>query len=256
MYVPVRSALATVCRLIRPRLSGASVLCYHSVGDNGAPFTIEADMFASQMAYIASRHETVTPSELVRRMQSGKPVGGCVCITFDDGYADNLSIALPILERYGLRAGVFVITSRIGKTNTHSAGIEISMMSEEDLREAHRRGIEVLPHTHSHLDARDLAADSYEMEYEGSRMRLSSIIGAEVPRIVAYPKGRSDEAVRTWLGERGWYAFGTRGGIATEHSLPCDIERNGVRADTSESEFRTKVTDGIALFERARAMLA
>ena len=256
MFAPIRSALAFLCRQVRPGLSGASVLCYHSIGDNGAPFTVSKQVFESHIAYIVTHHTVVTPSELICKLKNRESLAGCVCITFDDGYADNLTTVLPILEKHKVRAGVFVITSRIGKTNTHSNGIELPIMNEEQLKEAYLRGMEILPHTHTHRDTRDVTAEEFEIEFEGSRALLGQILGTDIPRIIAYPKGRSHEAAHAWLLQRGWHAFGTRGGIVCARSLSHDIERNGIRATTTWSEFRTKLSNGVVLFERLRALSA
>lgn len=240
--------------MAQPALSGASVLVFHSIGDNPAAFTVSSATFERYIAHVAHHYKVITPSQLVQRLAHGDSLAGYVCITFDDGYADNLSLALPVLEKYNVRAGVFVITSRIGSSYTHSSGVQIPLMTADQVREAHARGMEILSHTNTHRDVRDISADEYEQEFEGSRRVLEEIVGAEVPRIVAYPKGRSHEVVRTWLAEHGWHAFGTRGGITMHTSPVCDIERNGIRTETTWQEFLLKLSDGIKPFEKMRGL--
>lgn len=254
MYAWLRSMAAKAALQVSPGLSGASVLCYHSIGINAARSTIAPAVFESHIAYVASRFEVVAPSELVRRLAARESVAGCVSITFDDGYADNLAVALPILEKHRVPAGVFVITSLIGKSNIYTGGVEIPTMDVGQLREAHARGIELLSHTRSHRDLRDVPEAEFEDEFEGSRRALEAIVGSPVPRIVAFPKGRSDERVRAWLSDHGWHAFGTRAGIITSSSPQDDLERNGVRRDTSISEFKMLLSDGVSLYERLRAL--
>ncbi len=254
MYAWLRSWAAKAAVQVSPGLSGASVLCYHSIGDNAARSTIAADVFESQVAYVASRFEVIAPSELVRRLDADESVAGCVSITFDDGYADNLTTALPILEKYRVPAGVFVITSLIGKSNIYAGGVQIPTMDAGQLREAHARGLEVLSHTRSHRDLRDVPETDFEVEFEGSRRELEAIVGSPVPRIVAFPKGRSDERVRSWLSDHEWHAFGTRTGIITPSSPRNALERNGVRRDTSISEFKMLLSDGVSIYERLRAL--
>ncbi len=255
MHAGIRREAARLCRYLRPRLSGASVLCYHSVGDNGAQFTITAELFEKQIAYIARNFTVILVSELVRRLEEGESVAGCVCITFDDGYHDNYATALPLLEKYKIEASVFVITSLIGKTNTHSSGVEIPLMNKSELQEARGRGLEILPHTHTHRDSREISESNYVREFDASHTELETILGATVPRILAYPKGRSNERVREWLATHRWSAgFGTRGGVVTEYSPRYDLERNGIRNTTSWDEFLVKLSDGVRWFETLRTL--
>jgi peptidoglycan/xylan/chitin deacetylase (PgdA/CDA1 family) len=90
-----------------------TILMFHRVlpvPDALRPGEVVAAMFDRQMAFLA-RHFSVLPlTEAVDRLRRGVlPLRAC-CITFDDGYADNLRVALPILERYRLPATVFVAT--------------------------------------------------------------------------------------------------------------------------------------------------
>jgi len=254
MHAPVRIAAAHIFRLLQPSLSGASVICYHSIGGNAARSTISPQVFEEQIAYITSRYRVLTPSQLVASFASGESLAGCVTITFDDGYADNLTTALPIMEKHKIRAGVFVITSLIGKTYTYSGGIEIPLMNIAQLREAHGRGLEILSHTATHRDVRDVPDAELEAEFEGSRRDLEALLGRPIPRIVAFPKGRSDQRVRAWLKEHGWHAFGTRGGIVTSSSSACDLERNGIHRAVTRSEFMLMFSDGVSVVERLRTL--
>lgn len=90
-----------------------TILIFHRVlplPDPLRPGEITGDQFALQMDFLA-RHFTVLPlREAVRRLRAGNLPRRACCITFDDGYADNLTVALPILEKRGLPATVFVAT--------------------------------------------------------------------------------------------------------------------------------------------------
>ena len=48
-----------------------------------------------------------------------------VAITFDDGFANLYTHALPVLQRYGLRATVYIITGMVGKTTKWTDGIRV-----------------------------------------------------------------------------------------------------------------------------------
>lgn len=88
------------------------VLMYHSVADDGTEcngWTITQSTFREHMQYIADHgYSVVGPSDLA----SGEPLPEkCVMITFDDGYADNFTNALPVLEEFQYKAVVALITS-------------------------------------------------------------------------------------------------------------------------------------------------
>jgi peptidoglycan/xylan/chitin deacetylase (PgdA/CDA1 family) len=71
-------------------------------------------MFDRQMAYIARHYQVVPLSELVERLKEGKQLPPyTAAITFDDGFRNNLTVALPILQKYHLPATVFLATSFI-----------------------------------------------------------------------------------------------------------------------------------------------
>jgi peptidoglycan/xylan/chitin deacetylase (PgdA/CDA1 family) len=93
---------------VRPVLS---ILIYHRVLPVPDPLRAgepDATRFDQQMRYLA-RHFSVLPlREAFRRLRAGTLPRRACCITFDDGYADNLTVALPILEKYGLPATVFI----------------------------------------------------------------------------------------------------------------------------------------------------
>jgi len=72
------------------------------------------DVFERQSAFLARHRNVLSMTELVNALQKGRSLpAGSVVITFDDGYLDHLTVAAPILARYGLPATVYLPTGYI-----------------------------------------------------------------------------------------------------------------------------------------------
>lgn len=104
-----RAGIAGIARL--GGKSGLMVLIYHRVlpaPDPMLPDVPDAGMFATQMSVI-SRYFRVAPlRQALDELQQGRLPAPTVAVTFDDGYADNLEVALPVLQRFDVPATVFV----------------------------------------------------------------------------------------------------------------------------------------------------
>jgi peptidoglycan/xylan/chitin deacetylase (PgdA/CDA1 family) len=90
-----------------------SILIYHRVlarPDPLFPGDLDAVQFDRQLRLL-KRFFTVLPvAEAVRRLRGGSLPPRAACITFDDGYADNAEVALPLLQTHGLSACFFIAT--------------------------------------------------------------------------------------------------------------------------------------------------
>lgn len=96
------------------------ILMYHRIGDveeHGDPWglTVTAEQFEQQMQTLASMREPMSLHALVQGLSDHSLSPNAVSVTFDDGYADNLHLAKPILARLGVPATLFVATGFLGK---------------------------------------------------------------------------------------------------------------------------------------------
>ena len=71
--------------------------------------------FAEQLDYLSQNYQILPLRTLVRLLQNGQVPKRAVVMTFDDGYADNLWNAKPLLERYSVPATVFVTSGYLGR---------------------------------------------------------------------------------------------------------------------------------------------
>lgn len=114
------SQLRRVWRRLKRSLApqrGALILCYHRVAEmpqSPRRLWVSPQRFAEQLDALTKHFVPLSLSELVERLRAGKVPDKAVVVTFDDGYADNLWNARPLLERFGVPATVFVATGLVG----------------------------------------------------------------------------------------------------------------------------------------------
>jgi peptidoglycan/xylan/chitin deacetylase (PgdA/CDA1 family) len=120
-----------------PQRQTLTTLIFHRVlpsPDPLRPGEPDAARFDQLMRFIAGNLVVLPLFEAVDRLQSGALPRRACCITFDDGYADNLAIALPILEKYKLPATVFVATGYLdGGRMFNDAVVDAIALTKTDL---------------------------------------------------------------------------------------------------------------------------
>lgn len=88
-----------------------SILIFHRVlpqQDAIFPDEVDARRFDAQLTQLKQCFNIIPLAEGVRGLKAGKLPPRAACITFDDGYADNATVALPILQRHGVHATFFI----------------------------------------------------------------------------------------------------------------------------------------------------
>lgn len=100
------------------------ILLYHGVVDHPRTLQVSTKNFESQMAALArSGYQAITLTELGRMVDGKLPFPRRpILITFDDARSDSFAFGDPILEKYGLKATMFVPTGRIAGEDAFHAG--------------------------------------------------------------------------------------------------------------------------------------
>lgn len=164
---------------------GTIVLAYHSIND--VPFSESEHLFTrpsefeSQIKWLKKMgYEFIFADEF--RQEKGKKL---VCVTFDDGYKDNLTQALPILEKYQAKGTVFAATRSIGMNEY--------FLTEEDVRALGESPYMHLgSHTDGHYLATGLSDEDFERQLSVSQKRLEDLTG-QPAKAFAYPGGYYDQ---------------------------------------------------------------
>ncbi len=174
------------------------VLMYHSVSPyDEDPFevTMTPQRFERHMRWLRNRGlRGVSMAELLNASEKGH-ARRMVGLTFDDGYQDFIDNAMPVLQKYGFSATMFVLAGRLGGENEWSRpGPCKPLLTASQVREIASDGIEVASHGLEHVSL--LKADDAQLRAETARSRtiLEELVGQPV-RGFAYPYGDSDARV-------------------------------------------------------------
>ncbi|WP_108014772.1 MULTISPECIES: polysaccharide deacetylase family protein [unclassified Streptomyces] len=185
----------------------AWVAMYHSVSDcPDDPYnvTVTPERLDRQLAWLAARGlRGVSMRELLAARARGAE-RGLVGLTFDDGYADFVSDALPVLHRRGCTATVFVLPGRLdGENAWEPDGPRKPLLGVEGIRRIAAAGMEVASHGLTHRDLTKATDEVLHAEVENSRHLLAGITGGDVEGF-CYPYGCMDERVAAAVRRAGY----------------------------------------------------
>ena len=176
------------------------ILMYHAVcppPNNPNEIFTSPKLFQAQMHYLKRRNLRGVSMRELRRAESTGNAKNLVGLTFDDGYDDFLQNALPVLERFGFSATVFVVGGMLGEKNNwefrYNPRPQMKLLGVGGIREISARGIEVGSHSMTHAKLSGLGPESLEEEVSGSRQVLSEVLGKAVDGF-CYPYGAIDSA--------------------------------------------------------------
>lgn len=174
------------------------ILVYHQIDSapkKGAPFRglyVSPAAFARQMALLKLLgYQGLSMTDLQPYLR-GEKTGKVVGITFDDGYLNNLTNALPVLQKYGFTSTCYVVDGLLGQTNVWDANIGIAqtpLMTVEQLLQWQAGGQEVGAHTQNHLDLSLTEAFDAQREIADSKLFLAQILGKRIQHF-CYPYGK------------------------------------------------------------------
>jgi peptidoglycan/xylan/chitin deacetylase (PgdA/CDA1 family) len=210
-------------------VSRLAVITYHSLDDSRSVISVDPATFRRHVGWLADHgFAAFTLSDGLARLGAGTLPERALALTFDDGFLNTASVALPILTTHGFLASVFLVADYLGRSNdwpAQSSGVpRLPLMDWAAVEELRAAGWEVGAHTRTHSDLTRLPTDKVRAEVAGSRACLEHQLGAAVP-VFAYPYGRYAARERAIVGQTFRAAVATRLGLARRDSDELALER-------------------------------
>ena len=248
------------------------VLMYHHVNPHhGDIVTVTPAVFEEQMRYLReSGYKTLTIPELLSYMGGGYcPKERAVVVTFDDGWIDNYIYAFDVLEKYGIRATVFIVTDRTERASEKTGQVvapvpnhreskalirngeeEKVVLSWELVRKMAESGLaEFYSHTKSHKKCDSLSEGELFEELGESKRVMEERLGRPCPYL-CWPYGKYNNRAIGVAKELGYKAlFTTYHGVAKTGSDPFAIKRIVVKDKDTWFKRRMAVYTNLILSE-------
>ena len=184
---------------------------YHAIGrerESPGRWVLPKSRFERQLVWLKRRrYNVISLDEFVHaRINHRLPPPKSVVLAFDDGYADNVDVALPALERYGFAATVFLVSAAGGAAAWDRAG-EAQGRALVTLTDAGRvKGrLAFGGHSRTHRSLRSLDSPELEQEISGCRFELETALGVPVT-LFSYPYGEKSPEVEQAVVEAGYLA--------------------------------------------------
>lgn len=214
-------------------------LCYHHLAPtSGNLYDLSVKDFTAQMQALKDGgYQAVTCRQVADYLAGVQDLPAkAVLITFDDGRKSVLTVAKPILDRFGFRANLFLITATVGGKGN---------LTWDDVKVLQAAGYDIGSHTasHSNLTRRgksETAAAHQErikQEITRSYMTLEEKLGA-APAALAYPYGNYDAACMQAVKDAGYQvAFSIDPGAFDQGAEPTRLPRKMIVNGTSPRTF-------------------
>ncbi len=195
-------------RNIRP----IPILVYHQIdvaSPKGKPFRslyVAPEAFARQMKWLARLGYTGLSMSALMPYLNGEKIGKVVGITFDDGYQNILTHALPVLTQYGFSSTCYAVSGLLGKTNVWDQKLGIAqtpLMTPDELQQWVSGGQEVGSHTHQHRHLLSSVDADSQADIEHGKAALKQLTG-QATQHFCYPYGQYDERHVTMVEHAGF----------------------------------------------------
>lgn len=231
------------------------VLMYHRVDTCLVPsemrYCVAPMRFAAQMDALASSGYRAVGIDAFVDWLAGGPVlsDGDFVLTFDDGFRGVRDHALPVLERLGWPATIFLVTDYLGGSDCWNSGGSDGggthpLLTGDEVLEMRGRGCTFHSHTRSHLSLPALDDAALADQMTTSRTAIEALLGRPAD-LLAYPFGHVDDRVEAAARAAGYRAaFSVQAGFNRRDVNPFRIRRLDVFGSDTPGALLRKVRLG------------
>ena len=231
----------------RPDRAGLRILFYHRVSGDDDPLAVSPRRFREQMELLAAEgYEAVSLATAVDLLERGLSPPHVVALNFDDGYRDVADNALPVLERLGFKATVFLPTGVIDGTASFPwYERQPPLLGWDEVVELDRAGTFTFDaHTVTHPNLLLLDDASSRHEIGQSKLDLETRLGRPV-HAFCYPAGLFGERERRFVAESGFRAaVSCEPGVNLPGQDLLTLRRRQIDPADRRIDFRAKVGGG------------
>jgi len=232
--------------LMKPFFAGSKqrrvVLIYHAIGDG--PWSVSEKEFEQQMLFLATNSQVVSLKQLINNeLETGLQVA----ITFDDGYESVYDLALPIMEKHGITATVYLNTGMIDESRNNDSIPEQGhyqgekFMTWPQVRKLVEKKWNIGSHGVQHYDLTKMDVADVNHELKQSKQDIEQKLKISCTDF-SYTWGHYNTEVKNLVAEAG-YSSSVSGehGPLEEDSSQFAIPRVDIRKDYQLNDFKAVV---------------
>lgn len=214
-----------------------AILCYHSIGDTAENTTISADTLSQQLAYLQSKgHSFVSLDDVITYVYTEKGLTKkAIALTFDDGYDDFETAALPVLEQFKAPATLFLVGQEsVARVNL---GTAIPLLTQEAVERLRAHPLVTLGyHSRTHANFKVLSEEQLAAE----------VAPPSGETFFAYPGGNYSIAAIEAVKKAGYKAaVSIKPTLVTHSSNVYLLPRNVVTKNMTLSQVHARVTKAV-----------
>ncbi len=211
------------------------VLMYHAVSDDCwgyvELFVSPSDM-EEQLAYLVENgYDPIWFEDLAHVEDYDKPV----ILTFDDGYDDNYTELFPLLQKYNVKATIFIIGQDVFGVQHKLTQDQIREMSDSGL-------VSIQSHSYTHGDLDAMDEETLEYEISETKKVIARITG-KAPYVLCYPSGKYSDLTIEVASKHHLFGLKMVGGLYnTSVDDPFEVSRYYIARSTDLYTFAAYIS--------------
>lgn len=217
-----------------------TVLCYHSISNNGWRFSTTPEDFQKHMTHLKKNYDVISPDELMAYIKGTYSLKRpAALLTFDDGYKNIMSIS-ALLLKHNISPIVFVLADR-NHANREDLNNSLDLLSDDDIKKLINDGWIIGSHSATHLDLTSLDEIALKKEIYNAKATTEKNTRSAV-ECFAYPHGKYTPKIIEHVKKAQYsMAFSMDDKIVSNKTNVYAISRVGIDGSHSLAEFKITI---------------